>query len=418
MLGSGRVPLMIFVFLVLAVCSLQSFDKLYEGYDKKLLVKYRTSSAEYRYWLFEAREGSEKAPLIFWINGIPDQPPIFGTSAGMSPCKLKKDLSCKPNIFAWNQHAHVLFFDLVKYITLINQQYSVDKARIYPFLFRFIRDFCQEYPHYVRAGIHIFGQSYDSIVAAVVGNMIFGFRDEKQDIKLLSVGLGSPIIDMRVQMKGYPETMKGIQKDIHVLETMKRKITNLHTSTRECAGIKKHAECKHFAETLFNVAIKPYTTIYPSLLDYRAMGYNKINRLIQKYKYLLLNTTSSTADSNYTPGTLLSHGEMCQFQQNIFESHSEEIKTLVNAKIPVLIFSGEYDYIANHHGMLALLNEMNWYGPYLINRVKFTSLPVYKRWSAYSLTYVLIKNAGHLTQVDQPETMSFVIKDWITQTIK
>ncbi|KAJ9051149.1 hypothetical protein DSO57_1007301 [Entomophthora muscae] len=32
-----------------------------------------------------------------------------------------------------------------------------------------------------------------------------------------------------------------------------------------------------------------------------------------------------------------------------------------------------------------------------------------------NLTYAVIKNAGHLTQVDQPETMLTLVDEWILQ---
>ncbi|KAJ9058445.1 hypothetical protein DSO57_1012243 [Entomophthora muscae] len=62
-----------------------------------------------------ARENKDKAPLILWLNGIPGQAPIFGSSGGMSPCTPLRDGGMVTNPFSWNRKAHLLFFDMVPF---------------------------------------------------------------------------------------------------------------------------------------------------------------------------------------------------------------------------------------------------------------------------------------------------------------
>ncbi|KAJ9051148.1 hypothetical protein DSO57_1007300 [Entomophthora muscae] len=358
---------------------------------------------EHRGWLFEARNNTQHAPLILWINGVPNQPPIFGTSAGMSPCRIENGTATR-NVFAWNQNAHVVFFDMYRHVPRIE-----GISGKYQLLFDFIRTFAEKYPTYVQHGLHIFGQSIDASAAAVVGNMVVKHCNH---IQLLSIGLGSPVIDLRIQMQGYPEMMYKIQNDKSLVSRMKRDLEALALTSKHCTDISKYTSCEAQLDLLSSVAFKRYLHLFPSLLDYTASDH----KTIQTSNEYFANSLNLSHSFDLKP-TLPSEANVMLTNQIRFESYTEEITNLLKCNIPILVFSGEHDYIANSHGIYALLEWIQpLRSPIRIHVHPKNLSPIFVNWGFGNLTHAVITNAGHL--VDQPQSVHILINHWIHQFYK
>ncbi|KAJ9051145.1 hypothetical protein DSO57_1007296 [Entomophthora muscae] len=381
--------------------------------DKQLSGTYRTLHAEHQFWLFEARNNTQHAPLILWINGVPNQPPIFGTSAGMSPCRIENGTATH-NVFAWNQNAHVVFFDMYR-IAPGNKMFT---GR-YQILLDFVLSFSKKYPVYFKNGLHIFGQSSDAIAAAVVGNMLIKY-DGQKTTKLLSVGLGSPIIDMRTQMKGYPRMMELAEKGTQATVAMEERIATLFASTKNCTTCNKDLHCKERVVELSEVAYQPYLTFFPSLINYKSTSYIDINQhIIDSQSYML--SSSQTLPSSFRRVDLLSNTLFVPSKDTIFDSYASEISTLLRSNIHVLLFSGELDYFSNFHGVRTLVDAMQWMDtplnavPNKITLHPLHSYPILVKRLNSKLTQAIVKQAGHLSQLDQPEYTQILVNDWISQ---
>jgi cathepsin A (carboxypeptidase C) len=64
------------------------------------------------FWTFESRNDPKNDPVIFWMNGGPGASSLIGLFTECGACLLPNDtLKTKPNEWAWNNNATVVFLD-------------------------------------------------------------------------------------------------------------------------------------------------------------------------------------------------------------------------------------------------------------------------------------------------------------------
>ncbi|KAJ9078098.1 hypothetical protein DSO57_1010470 [Entomophthora muscae] len=153
----------------------------------------------------------------------------------------------------------------------------------------FIKAFATKFPHLVRNGIHIFAQSYDATAATIVANLILRIppRRNKPSIKILSVGLGSPIVDMRSQMLSYPHIFRRISRKGNI----QARIDRLHSKTSPCKGLSPPKKCFVFSQLLARAIHWVYLGKSHRLLNLCGFNYKFLNGQINASKNLF-NATS------------------------------------------------------------------------------------------------------------------------------
>lgn len=89
-------------------------------------------------------------------------------------------------------------------------------------------------------------------------------------------------------------------------------------------------------------------------------------------------------------------------------SLKEDVKTLLHAGIPVVVYNGEYDFICNWMGSQAWTQQLQWDGADEFAKAENTTWTVNGEFagtavSAQGLTFLRVKDAGHMVPLDQPE---------------
>lgn len=97
---------------------------------------------------------------------------------------------------------------------------------------------------------------------------------------------------------------------------------------------------------------------------------------------------------------------------------ADDIPVLLASKIPVLVYHGEDDFICNWYGGQKWVTDLEWPGQSAFHAAKNTTWTVdgeeagsYK--SAQGLTFLRIKDAGHMVPKDQPKNALSMINNFI-----
>ncbi|KAJ9058444.1 hypothetical protein DSO57_1012242 [Entomophthora muscae] len=160
-----------------------------------------------------------------------------------------------------------------------------------PSVVKFIHSFVENYPEYVKNGIHIFSQSYDAYAAIVAANVIktLTFESTPNPI-LLSIGMGAPIIDMQIQMLGYPESMRRMDPK-HKFTGMLKQLQRIDNMCYLCTGLKQSHPCKRMGRRLFKAAFVPYLSAH-HLMNNHGFSYKELNARVQEAENLFWNSTT------------------------------------------------------------------------------------------------------------------------------
>ena len=110
------------------------------------------------------------------------------------------------------------------------------------------------------------------------------------------------------------------------------------------------------------------------------------------------------------------------FGADISTSFKREVEKILTLGVKTLIYNGQNDVIINTPGTLAYLNTLEW-----PNAQRWKSAAK-KTWKEYggknlgwikrygSLTFVVVRNAGHLVPADQPRAAWSMINNYFLNT--
>ena len=89
--------------------------------------------------------------------------------------------------------------------------------------------------------------------------------------------------------------------------------------------------------------------------------------------------------------------------EDIVLDASEAVRSVLNRGLNVLIYNGDKDYICNWEGTDLWLEELEWRGSMFYRREEWINQDGMRMKKAFNLAYIVIKEAGHMVPMDQPE---------------
>lgn len=99
-------------------------------------------------------------------------------------------------------------------------------------------------------------------------------------------------------------------------------------------------------------------------------------------------------------------------------SFSDLVPNILHNGVRVLVYSGEYDFAANYVGGERWTNQLNWNGHDAFNNatlVPWNVNGVLSGWikSVEGLTFLKVKDAGHLVPMNTPISSLFMFQTFI-----
>eukprot|EP00039_Didymoeca_costata_P020123 m.340136 g.340136 ORF g.340136 m.340136 type:complete len:446 (+) comp19154_c0_seq1:16-1353(+) len=390
-------------------------------------VKDAFGTAHLFYWMFESRSNPAKDPIVLWMSGGPGcsgQLAMFGENG---PYIIQEDLSLKINPQSWTSNATVIWIDQpVGAGFSYGEPPAVDEQQIAQVTYNFLVAFFEKYPKYKPLKFFIFGESYAGhYVPALSAKIVTENKKigpgSSQYINYGGSAIGNGLTDPLVQFKYYPEYVKMYnhvteldikQAEIDIMEGIKpvcealiEGCNNLNTTSEKwLACLNGYIACSYGE-------LVPVELSGINLYDVRekcnpalplCYNFTLIEAYLnQKSVQAALGVTKKWAPCNRLVDLVMVYAGDWMVDFN------NQVELVLDAGFPVLIYAGEYDFICNWLGNHEWTNVFQWSGAKVYANASNTSWHVGGEYagsfkSAQGLTFLKVRNAGHMVPRDQP----------------
>ncbi|GFP96057.1 serine carboxypeptidase-like 48 [Phtheirospermum japonicum] len=369
----------------------------YAGYFKLS----HTKAARMFYYFFEARQNKEKAPVVVWLTGGPGCSSSIALFYENGPFKLTKNWSLVWNQYGWDQESNIIFIDQP---TGTGFSYSTDDDDIRNTSEEAAVDFYDfiQHPEYVKNDFYITGESYAGHYIPAFAARVHNANKNKQGIHIN--------FKMKLINQSQYNYLKKPVKDC-LKEVKYACVRGTHYNLTACA--QTYIDCDVIYRTIMdlNNGLNPYDIRKNcrGYLCYNLSGMESfLNQTSVKKALGVDEDIEFVSCSDYVFDAMLGDQMM---------NHAVYIPELLQDGIKLLVYAGEYDFICNWLGNFIWVAEMQWWGhkgfwwaryvPFNVDGVNAGSI---KRYGP--LTFVKVKDAGHLVPMDQPKVALQMLRRW------
>ncbi len=396
--------------------------KQYTGY-----LDIEDEDKHFFYWFFESRNDPKKDPVILWLNGGPGCSSLTGLFFELGPASITAKINPEFNPYSWNNNASVVFLDQP-----INVGYSYSSGSVSNTIaagkdvYAFLTLFFKQFPEYADLDFHIAGESYAGHYIPVFASEILSH--ENRNFNLTSVLIGNGLTDPLTQYKYYQPMACGeggepaVLSDAEcqaMLETQPRCLS-LIESCYESGSVWSCVPASIYCN---NAQLGPYQKTGRNVYDIRttcggnSLCYDQLDWIDQ---YL------NRKDVKDAVGAEVDTYESCNFDVNrnfLFagdwmQPYFKAVVDLLEAKLPVLIYAGDKDFICNWLGNEAWTQVLPWSGSKGFEKAKTLPWIVDGKQAGTVqnsdyFTFLRVYGAGHMVPFDQPENALAMVNSWI-----
>jgi vitellogenic carboxypeptidase-like protein len=392
------------------------------------------------FWYFPAKHPKiNDAPLIIWLQGGPGSSSMIGLFAEHGPLQFI-DGKLFQRSESWNERYGVLYIDNpvgTGYSTVLDDNsqecipvyndlvpaycgpYPVNQAAVAQDMLIFLSRFYGLFPHLASSSLFISGESY---AGKYVPNIATALLKEKS-INFKGVMIGDGLIDPSSQIHGSIEQalLFGL------ISPSQAAVLKQIASDAVLAGKRQdYLKASDMRLKILN-SIEEFSGGI-NLYDIRKEKLNNSYQDIQTF--MQLDSTKKmlhvSPDSNFLVRNPIVKSV---FHGDIFKSSLDKINLLLEKRVPVLIYAGQFDLRDGIPGILpnvilgqySLISNLEWSKKYeFLNSTRHQLMDgsniVGYQTSYASLTLVELRNAGHLAPMDQPKYCKQMIYRFIVET--
>mmetsp|Transcript_57008 Transcript_57008/g.116668 ORF Transcript_57008/g.116668 Transcript_57008/m.116668 type:complete len:457 (-) Transcript_57008:10-1380(-) len=389
----------------------------------------------YFYWMFESRDTPSTDPLIMWLNGGPGCSSQLGLLTENGPCTISEDgLSTINNPNSWNNNANVMWVDQPAHVGYSYgakvKDLDHNESEIAEDMYGFLQEFFVANPQYADADFYVFGESYGGHYAPAISSRIFEGNQANVEgtvkINLKGVGVGNGLTDPYIQYQYYPQMAMNNTYDIKCVEedVYEKMVDRMPKCTKLIAACQGNTSMCLPADDYCNlVETTPYYKTGLNPYDIRVpcgdsdLCYDFSNLDV----FLNLDSTrealhvSDKVDKWVSCNTAV---DLAIAPYDWMKNFQGTIAPMVEGGVRVLIYAGDTDFICNWMGNKAWTMDLAWDGKsafestgdheWFYDSAK-TTLGGWARsadsasGAGGSLTFLQVKEAGHMVPMDQPE---------------
>lgn len=394
----------------------------------------------YFFWLFEARNNPETAPLVMWLTGGPGCSSQLALFSENGPCKVSDDgLSTYNNPYSWNTNANIMWVDQPAGVGF---SYGVkndqNETMVAEDMYHFLQAFFTKHTEYANAEFFVFGESYGGHYAPAISNRVWkGNKNaEGVHINLKGVGVGNGLTDPVIQYQYYPSMAMNNSYDIKTVSEETYEKMNKHLPT--CINLAKACQvnttvCEdaytfcNLMETTpyYNTGLNPYDIRIPCGESDLCYDFTNIETYLNLPEIRTALHVSDKAAKWQSCNTAVDVMFMSDWMQN----YQQTLIPMLEDGVRVMIYAGDVDFICNWmgnkawtlalpwsgHESFAAKTDVNWL--YSLNGVstKGGQVRTAKAKSGEgSLTFLQVYEAGHMVPLDKPEAALSLLTDFLT----
>lgn len=384
------------------------------------------------YWFFESRNDPKTDPILLWLNGGPGCSSLTGLFFELGPSSISHEILPVYNPYSWNSNASVIFLDQPVGVGYSHSSGKVSlTAAAGEDVYAFLELFFQKFPQFRANKFHISGELYAGHYIPKFASEIISHDDRSFD--LASVLIGNGITDPLIQTGSYRPMLCGEGG-------VEQKITD-----EECLEMdKQYEKCIPAAELCYKFS-NPFSCVPAGLICGKVgdpFGNTGLNPYDLRREcdanttlcYADLNDSAEFLNSEYIKYVLgvddeVKEYESCSstvgvgffFTGDLMKPHQQYVTELLELGIPVLLYSGDKDYICNWIGNKQWSDALPYsdHESFLIAPTK----PYHTKTQKHSagevknydiFTYLRVYDAGHMVPYDQPEIALDMLNTWLS----
>jgi carboxypeptidase C (cathepsin A) len=375
------------------------------------------------FWFFESQADPAHDPIVIWLNGGPGSSSFLGLFAENGPYKINEDMTLSANPYSWNRNASYLMIDQpagtgLSYVERARDKdcYTKTEAEATAQLYEGLQLFFEQWPAYRKLDLYVFGESFAGRYIPMIANAILdGNRAGAQPIRLKGIGIGDGWVDPEVQEATYGDyayayglidlNQKGEVDRLYA--DCAAAIDASHPATAEadkiCNKIEAYITKVSGGANVYDVRLTGDYQ-FPLIAAY-------LNREDVRKALHVSPMVGPWSDTSQKVADILERGEQ-DSAAHMFPRLFEDLR--------VLIYNGVYDMDCNFMGTDAWIGKLTWPGGQAFNqraRVPWRidgELVGHVRHQG-SLTQLLVRGAGHLVPMDQPEVALKMLETFLEE---
>ncbi|CAI6045224.1 unnamed protein product [Clonostachys chloroleuca] len=373
------------------------------------------------YWFFESRNDPSTDPVVLWLNGGPGCSSMIGLFDELGPSRVLSNLTIVHNPHAWNKNASVIFIDqpVNTGFSYTNKNETTSSLAAAYDLYALLTLFFNEFPEYSTQDFHIAGESYAGHYVPSIGHKIVSEPDTIINLKSILVGNG--LTDALTQYAyfrpmgcgegGYDAVLSD-----QACQAMESNLPQCQESIQKCYDGGSSAACRNAFSLCNGLFISPYSSTGADLYDVRPnqpeldSGINEWLNKPEVIEALGVEVDSFEQCDDTVYLEFLWSGDWMQPMHRLIPD--------ILAKIPVLIYAGDADYICNWLGNRAWYKALDWPGQEAVNTAQVQALYVgdehYGNLTvADNFAFIQIFQAGHYVPTHQPVGSLDMLNRWV-----
>ncbi|KAF6794192.1 carboxypeptidase y [Colletotrichum sojae] len=400
------------------------------------------------FWLAKSRGNPAKDPVVLWMSGGPGASSVaFGLFQELGPCIIDGVNATKPNPYAWNNNANVIFVDQpsdVGYSYSSKPVTSLEEAM--SDMYGFLTAFMERFPEYASQDFYIVGESYGGTWVPALARKIHHRQSspmaklirstsgvEETRINLKGIGMGNAQLSQKLQWPGfYPtgclgdnpvyneSTCSVIESHLPQCDSLLQTCKDMNDDPDVCNNVLNYCREKS-VYFIFDEKLNPYDIRKPCPdggLCYEEaewIGEYLNSSFVKRELGIPENTTFDLIDMQL--------GEAFEANGDVWHdsiSWAGELldQSDVDQGYKVLVYAGNKDWFCNSAGEKNLVHNIRWrHQPsfqareYRSYQLDGEEIGVFKE--ANGLSFVEIFDAGHMVPADKPREAVFLLESWL-----
>ena len=349
---------------------------------------------------------------MLWMTGGPGESSLFALFGENGPFSIQENLTLGKRNYSWHTNHNMVYIDnpVGSGFSFANDSlgYAKNETDIGIGVLNFLKQFYKIFPELRKNSLFVAGESYAGKYVSAVSNTIKLYNEKaKYKINLKGLSIGNGVINLVKQH---------IDRDL--LFRLGLVDSNGYRILKEVENKIKLAleQNNHFDAMMYfdNLLFKYYTSgtsMFQNLTGFQYY-YNFLQTTTPEnlYRFQLLVKRFDIRNAIHvgnTPFLVMSKILLESLAEDLLAPSEDYIaKLLPNYK--VLIYHGQLDLCISYLSTIKIIEELNWSGVESYKKAKRKQWRVKEKLAGYvktveNLTEVLVRNAGHMVPMDQPE---------------
>ncbi|UJR07017.1 hypothetical protein I4U23_011305 [Adineta vaga] len=412
----------------------ESFIHMHAGY---LPVNSQNDGSLF-FWHFAKKFKGDQARTVIWLNGGPGQSSLIGAWTEIGPFRFSHENTIVLNDGSWHYYVNLLFIDQpigTGFSYADGDQFIKDLDKMAEHFLGFLDRYVEIFPEFLQQDIYLAGESFAGQYIPYIAKAIL---EKRSSFRLRGLLIGNGWID--------PVSIYNSYLPFSIANNLVKNGSELYTDL-----IHKVDTCQQILSKQVHIFVLACYSIAKKIMDEGIMSQGNVRKTkgscINAYDIRLTARqsycgTKGPSELEYVSAYLNRKDVMSCIHANGKKSgwkdFSEPVKNALETtnskpsinllpdllrRIPIVLYSGEYDLICNHLGTEKMLDKMTWNdgtgfdlgnnrmaptNPWIVDNESAGLIR-----SARNLTYILFYNAGHMVPYNQARRSRAMLHQFI-----